>query len=409
MYEKDLSPFPTVKTGWPCRGRWKRMFVDNAMHFLGVNIAHAANELKFEVVELRPGEPWMKGAQERLFGILNRKVTHAVPGTTLSNTAERREHEEALEPPTLTLREFEAFLVTYICDEHHWAPHKGLGPLRTLPDVPIRIWREEIGKVKIRDLPHPDTFASLAGDVDHRTIQHYGIEWDYISYQSDELIPILTHPKHKPGKAKHGGTKYRVTRDPQDLSKIWIFDPYRKISIEVPAVRQDYAAGLTQHQHKVTVSHHLRTVGEFVDIDALLRMRGQMLVAIQRLRKQRDVEGIERKLARFLGQQKAKRVRSRVAPANDSPEASAAPLDIEDPEHVTRPEHRSPRAPNLTRRRREEPERVPQVEAASGERPTKARRRPRKETRQASPATAPAAPLTDLDAIRNKHAGWDDV
>lgn len=141
MYEKDLSAFPSVKTGWPCRGRWRRMFVDNGLHFLGINIAHAANELKFEVVELRPGEPWMKGAQERLFGILNGRIAHAVPGTTLSNTAERREHEEALEPPTLTLREFEAFLVTYICDEHHWAPHKGLGPLRTLPDVPIRIWR----------------------------------------------------------------------------------------------------------------------------------------------------------------------------------------------------------------------------------------------------------------------------
>ncbi|GJE72984.1 Mu transposase C-terminal domain-containing protein [Methylorubrum podarium] len=409
MYEKDLSPFPSVKTGWPCRGRWKRMFVDNAMHFLGVNIAHAANELRFEVVELRPGEPWMKGAQERLFGILNRRVAHAVPGTTLSNTAERREHEEALDPPALTLREFEAFLVTYICDEHHWAPHKGLGPLRTLPDVPIRLWRQEIGKVKVRDLPHPDTFASLAGDVDHRTIQHYGIEWDYIRYQSDELILILTHPKHKPGKGKHGGTKYRVTRDPQDLSKIWIFNPYRKISIEVPAVRQDYAAGLTQHQHTVIISHHLRTVGEFVDIDGLLRTRGQMLVAIQRLRKQRGVEGVERKLARFLGQQKAKRIRSRVATVNDSAEASAGPLDIEDPEHVTRPEYRSPRAPNLNRRAREEPERVRQVEAEPEQRPKRIDRKPRKDVAQTSDKAAPAAPTTDLDEIRNKHSDWDDV
>ncbi|APX86886.1 hypothetical protein BV511_20600 [Methylorubrum extorquens] len=409
MYEKDLSAFPSVKTGWPCRGRWKRLFVDNAMHFLGVNIAHAANELKFEVVELRPGEPWMKGAQERLFGILNRRVAHAVPGTTLSSVAERKEHEEALEPPSLTLREFEAFLVTYICDEHHWAPHRGLGPLRTLPDVPIRLWREKIGKVRIRDLPHPDVFASLAGGVEHRTVQHYGIDWDHITYQSEELILLRTHPEHKPGKGRHKGTQYRVTRDPQDMSRIWVFDPYRKVRIKVPAVRQDYAGGLTLHQHTVIVANHLRTVGKFVDVDGLLRTRGRMLVEIERLRKRRDADGVGRKMARFLGQQAAKRVRSRVATVNDSPEASAAPLDIEDPEFVRRPEYRSPRAPNLTRRLREEPERVRQVEAEPGTHPEKAERRPRKDPAQRSTATAPKAPSTDLDAIRNKHAEWDDV
>ncbi|MDQ0448112.1 Mu transposase C-terminal domain-containing protein [Methylobacterium aerolatum] len=409
MYEKDLSAFPSVKTGWPCRGRWRRMFVDNAMHFLGVSIAHAANELRFEVVELRPGEPWMKGAQERLFGILNSRVAHAVPGTTLSNTAERREHEEALEPPALTLREFEAFLVTYICDEHHWAPHTGLGPLRTLPDVPIRLWRQEIGKVKIRDLPHPDTFASLAGDVDHRTVQHYGIDWDYIRYQSDELIPILTHPKHKPGKGKHKGTLYRVTRDPKDLSRIWVFDPYRKLSIEVPAVRQDYAAGLTQHQHAVIIAHHLRTVRQFVDIDGLLRTRGQMLVEIERLRKRRNVQGIERKLARFLGQQKAKRIRSRVTPANDSATASAEPLDIEDPSFVKAPEVRSPQASNLNRRMRENPERVRQVEAEPGRPPKKIARMPKKDAAQAAVKAPPSTSSSDLDAIRNTNSDWDDV
>ncbi|MDE3749567.1 Mu transposase C-terminal domain-containing protein [Methylobacterium radiotolerans] len=409
MYEKDLTPFPSVKTGWPCRGRWKRMHVDNAMHFLGISIAHAANELKFQIIELQPGAPMMKGAEERLLGILNSTVAHNLPGTTLSNTTERKEHQEALEPPCLTLREFEAFLVTYICDEYHCAPHIGLGPLRTLPDIPIRLWQAEIGKVKIRDLPHPDVFASLAGDVDHRTIQHYGIEWDYLRYQSDELISLRIHPEHKAGKGRHRGTQYRVTRDPQDLSRIWVYDPYRKIRIEVPAVRQDYAGGLTLHQHRVIIAHHLRTVGKAVDIDGLLRTRGAMLVEIEALRKRRRVQGIERKLARFLGQQKAKRIRSRIVPANDSATASAEPLDIEDPSFVRGPEVRSPQASNLNRRVREDPERVRQVEAEPGQPPNKIARMPKKDAAQAAVKAPPATASTELEAIRNNNSDWDDV
>ncbi|WP_267421420.1 Mu transposase C-terminal domain-containing protein [Methylobacterium sp. GC_Met_2] len=408
MYEKDLSAFPSVKTGWPCRGRWKRMRVDNAMHFIGANIGHASNELMFEVVEMRPGEPTMKGAVERLMGILNRKVAHAVPGTTLSNIVERKEHEEASEAPVLTLREFEAFLVTYICDDYHWSAHRGLGPLRKLPDVPIRLWRNGIGKVKIRNLPHPDTFAALAGDIENRTVQDYGIEWDYILYQSDDLIPIRTHPDHKPGKGRHPGTKYRVTRDPQDLGRIWLFDPYLKVRIEVPSARLDYAAGLTLHQHRVIVADHLRTVANFVDIDGLLRTRGRMLATIQELRKQRDIQGIERKLARFLGSQKAKRIRSRIATENDSEEASSVPLDIEQPAYVPTPEFRARRAPNLTRREQPDPERVRQVKAEPEQSPAEVPRRPKVEE-QAEPERRTSSKATDLDALRAQHPDWKEV
>jgi hypothetical protein len=62
----------------------------------------------------------------------------------------------------------------------------------------------------------------------------------------------------------------------------------------VPAVRADYAAGLTLGQHCVIVAHHQRTVGKFVDVDGLLRTRGAMLVEIERLRNARRSQGIER-------------------------------------------------------------------------------------------------------------------
>lgn len=410
MYPKDLSAWPSLEKDWPCFGRWKRLFVDNAMHFIGGNIAHAAQELKFEIVELRPGEPWMKGAQERLFGLLNQKVVHNLPGATMSNTRERKEFEERLQPPKLSLRRFEAFIVKYLVDEHHWRPHEGLGPLRTLPDVPMRLWNRDIEKVKIRELPHPDTFTALAGDTAMRTIQRSGIEWDYIVYQSEDLVAIRVHPNHKPGKSQHTGTRYRVTRDPQDLGRIWVLDPYRQQRFEVPAVRQDYAAGLPLHHHQVLVARHRETIRGAVDIDGLRRVRATMLRLAEKVLNDKTFKDVDRKLARFLGKQTSKRIRSRVHPENFSASGSADLLDLEQPVGVVGPELRSARAPNGTRRGAPatpgsvspligEPGELPR----EGERPLIQDDQPDlRETSQSSDDGS------SLDELRSRHTDWED-
>lgn len=413
MYPKDLSAWPNLQNAYPCWGRWKRMSVDNALHFLGHDIQHAAQELKFEIVELRPGEPWMKGAEERLLGILNNKVAHNLPGTTLSNIQDRKEHLERLEKPRLTLRQFEAFLVHYLVDDYHWRAHEGLGPLRTLSDVPMRLWQRDIGKVKLRELPHPDTFAALAGHVDERTIQRHGVEWDHIVYQSEALVAIRVHPEHKPGKGGHRGTRYRVTRDPQDLGCIWIFDPYRKQRFEVPAVRQDYAAGLPLHQHQVLLARHREMVKGAVDVDGLLRVRATMLRLIEEYRNDPATKDADRRLARFLGKEKAKRVRSSVHPKNDSATASADLLDLEDPVGVVKPEPRSKRAPNATRRKAAgKPGSVRPMIGDPGELPREGERLCVRDDQTALPPETHSAKDEDapsLDELRSRHSDWEDT
>lgn len=408
MYPKDVSAFPGLKRPYVVYGRWKRMFVDNALHFLGLNIAHAAQQLQFELVELRPLEPWTKGAEERLFGILNSKIAHNLPGTTLSNVKERGDHRENLQKPTLTLKEFEAFFVTYIVDDYHWSPHEGLGPLRSLADVPMHLWQRDIDKVKVRSLPDPDTFVALAGDISERTIQHYGIEWDYIQYNSDDVATIRTNAKHKPGRGRHSGTRYKVTRDPQDIGRIWVYDPYRQRRFEIPAVRQDYAAGLTLHQHQIFIARHKEMLKRRVDIDGLLRVRAAMIRKIEEIRKQRKVQGTERKMARFFGGQKSKRVRSLVRPQIDSAAASAEPLDLEQPIGVVTPETRSKRAPNTTRRGAAgDAKRVRPMTSPSDGPPREGERPLVTETGDSSDV-ASTPKLPSLDELRARHPDWDE-
>jgi hypothetical protein len=136
-----------------------------------------------------------------------------------------------------------------------------------------------------------------------------------------------------------------------------------------------------------------------------------MLVEIERIRKARVAQGVERKLARFLGKQTLKRFRSTVETKNDSRAASAEALDIENPVGVTKPELRAKRAPNLNRRGAEgNRERVRQVATARAlpthlDRGEHAVERPQS-VRPA--AKAPTVTETDMDILKQQY-GWQDI
>lgn len=408
IYPKDLSNFPNLQRGWPFHGKFKRLYVDNALHFIGLNIQEAAAELNFELAEFRPGHPWLKGATERFFRTINEALVHRLPGTTTSNVVERQSYDD-LQDPCLTIDELEGLLFHFICDDYHYSEHEGLGPLRTLKDVPARLWEKGIDSVKIPLLPEPDIFVALAGDTDVRTIQHYGIEWDYITYQSDTLIPLRQHRNHKPGRGRHGGTKYQVRRDPNDLGRIWVVDPYHGGRIEVPAVRHDYADGLTLHQHRVIIAQHKRTVAAAVDIEGLIAVRQKLAAQVQAMRKDPKRIKLERAVARFLGRQQQKALRSRVKANPPDSEASKSHVDLTDLGSAAPAAVTSPRAPRKGKEASRPAPRTSPNRQQAGEQPA------------APPLPKPKHPATSaaqqqqidrrarMEARKMKHSDWKDV
>jgi putative transposase len=103
-YPKSLDGMPGVANAWPCYGRIENLWVDNAFHLIGNNIAEAGRELGINIERLPPRSPWMKGALERLFRSMGVGLLHMLPGTTLENVLARRDHEN-LGTATLTLPE----------------------------------------------------------------------------------------------------------------------------------------------------------------------------------------------------------------------------------------------------------------------------------------------------------------
>lgn len=327
LYRKDLSAFPSVENAWPAWGRFKRLYVDNAMHFIGHSIRQAGGQLGFEVVECIPGMPWLKGAQERFFGIMNNGLVHHLPGSTLSNASERKKHSETELRPIVTLDVFEAFLVKWLVDIYHFEEHEGLGHIRSMKGIPIAKWNAEIGRVKVPPPPHPDVFTDLAGEARQVAVRRSGIEWDHIRYQSDELLHLRDNPQHAAVRKRTGRSpRYIAKRDPWDLGSISILNPYNdgpKI-IRAEAEEQSYARGLSAFQHAAICAHAKEDTKKIQNIEQLIRAKKQMLQHITKLRGTTAMKKYEKKFAKWVDSERRRNQLSRIQPVTPFDDAKDA-------------------------------------------------------------------------------------
>lgn len=333
MYPKDMSSFPAVRMPWPCFGRIENLWVDNALHFIGKDIEAAARELKMNKPRFKPKCPWLKGALERFFGYLNTGLVHLLPGTTLSNMVKRREPDpETLDRAKIRQSEFLALLMFFICDVHNVHRSKGLGLLRGIGDIPLRVWNEEAARHPSGPLPPADLFVALCGEWEDRTIQNDGIVWDHVKYECPELITLITNPEHRNAREDGAGTRYRCVRDPSDIGRIYVIDPYDRDGriITVPATRahRAYAEGRHRHVHDLAVENARRMVKGAFDFDAMARALDLLGDAAAAARAKPERKAIHRGLARFLDGERKRRFRSEVRTGTPAlPATTAGHLD----------------------------------------------------------------------------------
>jgi putative transposase len=406
IFPKDMSAYPGIGQ-WPY-GRPFRLGVDNALHFLGDNIDHACQQLGMTLVEYRPGHPWEKGALERLNGILGVDVALGLPGATGADPKERDlfDEETGMAAPVLTLSELQGFLDEYF-SIYIRTPHEGLGFLRTLKGIPLQIWREEIKHTPDRPPLDPNIFIRLAGDVHYCSVQPTGIRLDYITYQSEQLLALRAHPKHKEGKGRHRGTKYRFVRDPSDLGRGWVWDPYRKVTIEVEACSADYsyANGLRLFQHTAIIKYWRETHGEPENAAELQKAMDDYQLKLVEFHQRRRKHGTALKLARFLSQQGRKVARSRIVEAVTSAHASTGRMNVAEPFAPPQMEPRSTRASRTASRTESAGEYTVRT-FKSAEAGFPVEQDPVLDSRQIESPRKPMPPR-DIEFLKSKHEGYD--
>ncbi|QCG98709.1 hypothetical protein E6C67_34340 [Azospirillum sp. TSA2s] len=178
--------------------------------------------------EFRPPKtPHYGGHIERLAGTLGKKI-HALPGATFSNPKQRGEYKSEAKAK-MTLEELRVWLLNHIVGIYHNKVHDGTG----FP--PLARWSEGIigsDRMRGRGLPEPiQDPRRLRLDFlpfIERTVQPEGIVWDKIWYRD----PLLSQwVRADEGRRRR---KFRVRRDPTDISKLYFLDPSLGDYVEIP-------------------------------------------------------------------------------------------------------------------------------------------------------------------------------
>ena len=219
-----------VEGTWSSWGFPKAIHADNAKEFRGDMLVRACEEYGMNL-EWRPiGKPHYGGHIERLMGTFGTEI-HDLPGTTFSNTTERRDYDSEKEA-VMTLRELEKWLVTFIVGEYHERFHEGINT------TPAAKWREGL----LGSSEKPGTGLPLQvidGDklrldflpAIKRTVQQYGVQLDEVYYNHDILRRYINAKDEKNHCYKKSFT---FKRDPRDISEIYFYDPELKQYFAIP-------------------------------------------------------------------------------------------------------------------------------------------------------------------------------
>lgn len=346
MFPKRIDDLPEGMS-YPWYGRPSRIGVDNAKHFIGRDIQNAAMQLGFQTVEYRPGHPHEKGAEEHLFHLTGVDLIHRLPGTTTGSIDDRELFDEVKKKgvPVLTLQEVRGFLYRYFGEIYNRQPHAGLGHIARAKGVPAELWEKGMPLAEPVQPVDEEIFVRLAGNYKDLTIQDYGVQWDHIIYQSHTLNALKLHPKHKKGK------RYRFVRDPKDLGKLWVHDPYANRVFAVPATPSDqkYATGISRFQHKKVMEYHLKHHKTIENAMALQQSKIALQNELMDFNALRVKHNIALKLARFIGSNRKRLEYTKTIDIEPTP-VGGGRIDLTSPVVSKASEPRSKRAGAKTKR-----------------------------------------------------------
>lgn len=228
--------YPEIKHRWDAHGVMQELVVDNGLEFHSEALELACFSLGIEIHYSARKTPWFKGKIERFLGTLNGSIAHGTPGTTFSNILEKDDYDP-VKHAVVRLSTLRNVVRIWIADYYHQKPH------RTLGQPPAVLWN---GSIVPEDIALPDDMEGLdviLGRPESRILTHKGIELDGLLYNSPEMTLLR--------RAQGDKLPVEVRINDSNLGSIIVLSPDRSTRFTVPALRQDYASGLTRWQHKV--------------------------------------------------------------------------------------------------------------------------------------------------------------
>lgn len=273
--ESLLARLNLSDLSWDCWGKMRTIHTDNAKEFRGTMLGWAAKEHGINPERRPKGQPRYGGHVERGFRTFMAKVHEELPGTTFSNVQDRVDYDSEGHA-CMTLGALEKWFTMYLLGYYHQQPHKGNNDfppvyvweraLLTGTDdnpptgIPMRVEDEE--QLRLDFLPYVE-----------RTVQEYGIQNWGITWYSDAIRRFIHVRKDNAVKIK----KTFICRyDPRDLSRIWLYDDYAKLYIEVPyrdLAKPPVSLWEVKNAKRVNRAESKSVTNETLIFQTILRMR----------------------------------------------------------------------------------------------------------------------------------------
>lgn len=229
----DLVQGIKLEHRWLSDGIPDELILDNGLEFHAAAFKRMAWELSSDITYCRVRTPWLKPHVERFFATLN--FLTLSKGRVFKKDA----NIERLDPQkdaAISFSDLVKGLTMFVVDVHPFQVNQ-----RKLAR-PYDLMLEGL------ELCPPVTYP---GDMDalrltsalsaNLTLGQGGVELRGLPFGGPELLPLR--------KRLAGAAKVLVKWDPDDLSEIWIQDPFEKTWIQSPCRWQDYANGLSWNQH----------------------------------------------------------------------------------------------------------------------------------------------------------------
>ncbi len=218
-----------VAGSWPVWGIPGKIHCDNAAEFDSASIDRACAQHGIKVEFRAVGKPNWGGHIERLVGTINRQ-TQKLPGTTFSNTKQRGDYDSE-KKASLTLDEYEQWLVHHLVNVYNKSLHAGIGM------APVDKYQDAIlgtATTPARGLPallpDPERLRIDFLPSEEVTVQRYGIQWSNQRYYAPTLNKWIEAKDAATGKMR----RFVVRRDPRKMSPIWFEDPDLRQYVPIP-------------------------------------------------------------------------------------------------------------------------------------------------------------------------------
>lgn len=196
---------------YPMHGIPELLVVDNGLEFHGNALKSTCGDIGINLSFCPRKRGWSKGGVERVIGTINRNISQMIPsGRTFHNTTERGDYD-SFKNASVSLEALRIAITKYIVDVYHENFH------RSIQCKPIQQWQAYINNEDIRLPANPEDLDAIVGQIEKRSVFHYGIEINNATYNSEELMKFRGHFRNK--------TKAVVRWNSSDLGHIYVLVP----------------------------------------------------------------------------------------------------------------------------------------------------------------------------------------